>query len=86
MTLTHAEQRAAPAERIAVRCVGLRCAPGAAARVLLEYIPEPWRTRYFLSHPVGEKIYYDAPTTRMPTRCGSTPSPPTASSPAVIRS
>ena len=34
---------------------------GAAARVLLEYIPEPWRTKYFLSHPVGEKIYYDAP-------------------------
>ena len=25
------------------------------------YIPEPWRSKYFLDHKVGEQIYYDAP-------------------------
>jgi hypothetical protein len=29
--------------------------------VLLEYIPEPWRSKYFTTHTVGEQIYYDAP-------------------------
>ncbi len=34
-----------------------------AGGVLIDYIPpEPWRTKYFLSHPpIGEQIYYDAP-------------------------
>ena len=25
------------------------------------YIPEPWRTKYFLNHKVGDQIFYDAP-------------------------
>ncbi len=29
--------------------------------MLTEYIPEPWRSKYFLSRVVGEQIYYDAP-------------------------
>jgi predicted TIM-barrel fold metal-dependent hydrolase len=28
---------------------------------LTQYIPEPWRSKYFLSRRVGEQIYYDAP-------------------------
>ena len=60
MTLTH-EPRVAPAERIAVRCVDSDVHPVPRRGVLLEYIPEPWRSKYFLSRPVGEKIYYDAP-------------------------
>jgi predicted TIM-barrel fold metal-dependent hydrolase len=28
---------------------------------LLEYVPEPYRSKYFLSHPVGDTIDYDAP-------------------------
>ena len=26
-----------------------------------QYIPEPWRSKYFLTRKVGEQIYYDAP-------------------------
>jgi len=29
--------------------------------VLAQYIPEPWRSKYFTNHPVGDQIYYDAP-------------------------
>ena len=35
--------------------------PTPRSGVLLQYIPEPWRTRYFLPRAVGEQIYYDAP-------------------------
>ncbi len=28
---------------------------------LTQYIPEPWRSKYFLDRKVGEQIYYDAP-------------------------
>lgn len=38
-----------------------RCAPRPRRGELIQYIPEPWRTRYFLSRNVGEQIYYDAP-------------------------
>jgi hypothetical protein len=84
MTLTHAEQRAAPAERIAVRCVDSDVHP-VPRGVLLEYIPEPWH-QYFLSHPVGEKIYDDAPDYAHAYAMRVDTFPPTASSPAVIRS
>jgi predicted TIM-barrel fold metal-dependent hydrolase len=60
MTLTH-DQRVAAPEHTAVRCVDSDVHPVPRRGVLLEYIPEPWRSKYFLSHPVGEKIYYDAP-------------------------
>ena len=29
--------------------------------VLAQYIPEPWRSKYFLTRKVGDQIYYDAP-------------------------
>ncbi len=61
MTLTHSQERVAPAERIAIRCVDSDVHPVPKRGVLQEYIPEPIRTKYFRNHRVGETIYYDAP-------------------------
>jgi predicted TIM-barrel fold metal-dependent hydrolase len=61
MTLTRFEQRVPPAERIAVRCVDSDVHPVPKRGVLREYLPEPWRSKYFLARRVGEQIYYDAP-------------------------
>jgi predicted TIM-barrel fold metal-dependent hydrolase len=61
MTLTHSQERVAPTERIAVRCVDSDVHPVPRRHVLVDYIPEPWRSKYFKNHRVGELIYYDAP-------------------------
>ena len=62
MTLTAtSSERVAPAERIAVRCVDSDVHPMPRRGELVQYIPEPWRSKYFLNHQVGEQIYYDAP-------------------------
>jgi predicted TIM-barrel fold metal-dependent hydrolase len=58
---TTTNPRTPPAERIAVRCVDSDVHPTPRRGVLTQYIPEPWRSRYFTSHPVGETIFYDAP-------------------------
>lgn len=60
MTVT-ASPRVPAAERIAVRCVDSDVHPMPRRGQLVEYIPEPWRSRYFLNHQVGNQIYYDAP-------------------------
>ena len=61
MTVT-ANPRAQPAaERIAVRCVDSDVHPTPRARRAGAVHPEPWRSKYFGTHPVGEQIYYDAP-------------------------
>lgn len=60
MSATVTERKPA-AERIAVRCVDSDVHPAPRRGALIQYIPEPWRTRYFLSRNVGEQIYYDAP-------------------------
>jgi predicted TIM-barrel fold metal-dependent hydrolase len=49
------------AETTPVRCVDSDVHPMPKRGALVEYIPEPWRSKYFLSHQVGEQIYYDAP-------------------------
>ena len=49
------------AERIAVRCVDSDVHPTPQRGELAQYIPEPLRSKYFLTAPVGEQIYYDAP-------------------------
>ena len=54
-------ERVAPTERIAVRCVDSDVHPTPRAGELVQYIPEPWRSKYFLTHKMGEQIYYDAP-------------------------
>jgi len=60
MTVT-ANPRVPAAERIAVRCVDSDVHPTPRHGELIQYVPEPWRSRYFLSHDRGEQIYYDAP-------------------------
>ena len=61
MTLTHSQERVPAAERIAVRCVDSDVHPTPKRGEIIPYIPEPWRSKYFLSRNVGEQIYYDAP-------------------------
>lgn len=58
---THATNRVTPAERIPVRCVDSDVHPTPRKGQLLPYLPEPWRSKYFLSRRYGEQIYYDAP-------------------------
>ena len=60
MTVTTTERKPA-AERIAVRCVDSDVHPVPRAGELTEYIPEPWRSKYFLTRKIGDQIYYDAP-------------------------
>lgn len=60
MTVTATERRPAP-ERVAVRCVDSDVHPVPKSGELAQYIPEPWRSRYFGTHPYGDLIYYDAP-------------------------
>ena len=60
MTVTPTERKPA-AERIAVRCVDSDVHPVPRAGALTEYIPEPWRSNYFLTRKIGDQIYYDAP-------------------------
>src|SRR5277367_4742256 len=61
MTLTHTHERVPAAERIAVRCVDSDVHPTPKRGELTQYIPEPWRSKYFLTRNVGDQIYYDAP-------------------------
>jgi predicted TIM-barrel fold metal-dependent hydrolase len=61
MTVTDSQNRVTPKERIAVRCVDSDVHPMPKRGQLIDYIPEPWRSKYFLNHPVGDQIYYDAP-------------------------
>ena len=53
--------RVPAAERIAVRCVDSDVHPVPKRGQLVEYLPEPWRSKYWGSHSYGELIYYDAP-------------------------
>ncbi len=48
-------------ERTAVRCVDSDVHPVPKRGQLLDYVAEPWRSKFFASHHVGEQIYYDAP-------------------------
>ena len=59
--VTSATARVTPAERVPVRCVDSDVHPVPRRGEMVGYIPEPWRSKYFLSHRVGEQIFYDAP-------------------------
>lgn len=61
MTLTHTRQQSLAAERVAVRVVDSDVHPVPRQGVLADYIPEPWRSKFFATRHVGERIYYDAP-------------------------
>ena len=56
MTVT-ANPRVPAAERIAVRCVDSDVHPMPRRGELVGYIPEPWRSKYFTNHAVGDQIY-----------------------------
>ena len=60
MTVTTTERKPA-AERVAVRCVDSDVHPTPKSGVLTQYIPEPWRSKYFTTRKIGDQIYYDAP-------------------------
>jgi predicted TIM-barrel fold metal-dependent hydrolase len=61
MIPTNTRKRVTPSERIAVRCVDADVHPVPKRGVLTQYIPEPWRSKCFRDHTVGEQIFYDAP-------------------------
>ena len=83
MTLTHTREQSLAAERVAVRVVDSDVHPVPRQGVLADYIPEPWRSKFFAARRVGERIYYDARITHTAMRCGQTRSLPTANSPAA---
>ncbi|CAN5653720.1 hypothetical protein BH09ACT8_BH09ACT8_13910 [soil metagenome] len=43
------------AETSPVRCVDSDAHPMLRRGALVEYIPEPWRSKYFLSHPQRQR-------------------------------
>ena len=60
MSMT-ADRRIAATQRIAVRCVDSDVHPMPRSGELAQYIPEPWRSKYYGTHAFGDLIYYDAP-------------------------
>src|SRR6476660_7542964 len=60
-TVTSTTERKPAAEHIAVRCVDSDVHPVPKSGVLAQYIPEPWRSKYFLPRKIGDQIYYAAP-------------------------
>ena len=44
-----------------MRCVDSDVHPTPRGGELTQYIPEPWRSKYFLARKIGDQIYYDAP-------------------------
>ena len=85
MTVTQSQERFPAAERIAVRCVDSDVHPTPKRGELAQYIPEPWRSKYFLTRKVGDQIYYDAPDYAHAYAMRVDTFPPTASSPAATR-
>jgi uncharacterized protein len=59
--MTASNTRLPATERVAVRCVDSDVHPTPRRGELVEYLPEPWRTKYFKNHKVGDTTYYDAP-------------------------
>ena len=85
MTLTQTQERTPAAERIAVRCVDSDVHPVPKRGELTPYIPEPWRSKYFLTAMSVTRSTTTLPTTRTPMRCARTPSRRTANSRAATR-
>lgn len=61
MTAAHQRGQTTDADTVEVRVVDSDVHPVPRSKELLEYIPEPYRSQYFLSHRVGDTILYDAP-------------------------
>ena len=61
MTTTESRPQAPAAKKVPVRVVDSDVHPVPKPGVIAQYVPEPIRSRYLLSHPHGETIFYDAP-------------------------
>jgi predicted TIM-barrel fold metal-dependent hydrolase len=61
MTLARTRERVPSTEQVAIRVVDSDVHPTPRPGVVTGYIPEPFRSKYFLSHPIGNTIVYDAP-------------------------
>ncbi|MGW5384459.1 amidohydrolase family protein [Nocardia sp. NPDC003963] len=61
MTTAQVRARVPSTELVPVRVVDSDVHPVPRRGDLVEHIPEPWRTSFFLSHRVGDTIIYDAP-------------------------
>lgn len=61
MTLVEVREHAKPTPTVPVRVVDSDVHPVPRPGELLEHIPEPYRSRHFAAHPVGDTITYDAP-------------------------
>ncbi|NKY33694.1 amidohydrolase [Nocardia speluncae] len=61
MTMAQDRARVPSTELVPVRVVDSDVHPVPRRGDLVEHIPEPWRTSFFLGHRVGDTIVYDAP-------------------------
>ncbi|MFI5720303.1 amidohydrolase family protein [Nocardia sp. NPDC051750] len=61
MTAAQEQARVPSTELVPVRVVDSDVHPVPRRGDLVEHIPEPWRSSFFLSHRVGDTIVYDAP-------------------------
>ncbi|WP_328392650.1 amidohydrolase family protein [Nocardia sp. NBC_00416] len=61
MTAAQVRARVPSTELVPVRVVDSDVHPVPRRGDLVDHIPEPWRTSFFLSHRVGDTIIYDAP-------------------------
>lgn len=61
MTMAQDQARVPATELVPVRVVDSDVHPVPRRGDLVEHIPEPWRSSFFLSHRVGDTIIYDAP-------------------------
>jgi uncharacterized protein len=61
MTLLQAQERTPSTDHVAVRVVDSDIHPVPRPGELTQYIPEPYRSRYLLTHTTGDTINYDAP-------------------------
>ncbi|MFD4407126.1 amidohydrolase family protein [Nocardia sp. NPDC058499] len=61
MTMAQDRARVPSTELVPVRVVDSDVHPVPRRGDLVEHIPEPWRSSFFLSHRVGDTIIYDAP-------------------------
>ena len=61
MTQIQTNERTPSTAEVEIRVVDADVHPVPRPGELIEYIPEPWRSKYFKSHPVGSTIVYDPP-------------------------
>ena len=61
MTTMESQPRVPAPKKVPVRVVDSDVHPVPKPGVIAQYVPEPIRSKYLLSHPRGESIFYDAP-------------------------